>query len=94
MKLNNATAAQKKWPTQIIYATPLSRPLGHPTEIVFNAAVVLLANVIAHQSETFSQAEDAGRSGRFIIAMTAASSTISRSRRRSRLRSGLQLMSG
>ena len=33
--------------------------LGHPTEVVFNAGVVLLANVIAHQSETFSEAEDA-----------------------------------
>ena len=46
----------KKWPTQKIYAKPLIAP---HLATRLNAGVVLLANVIAHQSETFSEAEDA-----------------------------------
>ena len=57
VKLKYATATQK-WPNNLCDAFDRAA-LGHPAEVVFNAAVVLLANVIAHQSETFSEAEDA-----------------------------------
>ena len=60
MKLNYATATQKKMADANKLCDAFDRAaLGHPTEVVFNAGVVLLANVIAHQSETFSEAEDA-----------------------------------
>ena len=60
MKLKYATATQKKMADANNLCDAFDRAaLGHPAEVVFNAAVVLLANVIAHQSETFSEAEDA-----------------------------------
>lgn len=60
MKLDYATATQKKMADANKLCDAFDRAaLGHPTEVVFNAGVVLLANVIAHQSETFSEAEDA-----------------------------------
>lgn len=60
VKLKYATATQKKMADANKLCDAFDRAaLGHPTEVVFNAAVVLLANVIAHQSETFSEAEDA-----------------------------------
>ena len=59
MKLKYARHAKKMADANSLCDAFDRAALGHPTEVVFNAAVVLLANVIAHQSETFSEAEDA-----------------------------------
>jgi hypothetical protein len=59
VKLKYAAAHQKMADAKSLCEAFDRAALGHSTEVVFNAAVVLLANVIAHQSETLSEAEDA-----------------------------------